>query len=107
MKWTNSWIAGLCLFPFHALAQTDVVESDYNAEMMLNLCRGEVVGTPENVQSLICTFRIQGLGDMMNYNCYSRSSGYEPAPTLTARIGRSGGAARQAFINYMEDHPEV
>lgn len=103
----KSWIAALCLCPLQALAQTDGVERDYNAETMLNLCKGEAAGTPENVQSLICTFRIQGVGEMLNFNCTSRAGGYQPAPTLTARVVSSRGAARQAFINYMEDHPDI
>lgn len=83
------------------------VKEDYNAEQMLRLCKGEVRGMSPDMQSLVCTFRIQGLADLMIHNCESIEFGYRPAPQLSASIIGSTGAIRQTFVNYMEDHPEI
>ena len=79
----------------------------YDAETMLNLCRGEVSDMPPEMQSMTCTFRLQGVGDMMSFNCLSREAGFEPAPAFSAQISASRGAVRQTFINFMEANPEV
>ncbi len=92
----------------HAGAQDDLqVPEQYNAETMLKLCQGEISNVAKDVQSMTCTFRIQGVADMMLYNCYSIDAGYDPAPQLSASVSGSRGAIRQTFINYMEDHPEL
>jgi hypothetical protein len=82
------------------------VPTEYQAEEMMKLCRGEVTGANPSSQSLICTFRLQGVGDMMSQNCASVIEGFEPHPRLSARIEASRGAVRQAFLNYMDAHPE-
>lgn len=83
------------------------VQKEYNGETMLNLCKGTVPDVPPDVQSMTCTFRLQGVSDLMNYNCVSQREGFDPAPRLSAAISGSRGAVRQTFINYMEDHPEI
>lgn len=102
------FVVGLAVAATHAEAQDDLqVPEQYNAETMLRLCQGEISDAPKDVQSLTCTFRIQGVADMMLYNCGSKEAGHDPAPHLSAYVTGSRGAVRQTFINYMEDHPEV
>jgi len=79
---------------------------DYTAEAMLELCNGEASGGQQDMQSMVCTFRLQGVVDTMMWNCSTRNGGYDPAPSLTAGDVPSKGSARQAFKNYMADHPE-
>ena len=99
-------LVGISLQVVGAIAQ-ERVPVEYNAETMLKICRGEVVDIPPDVQSMTCTFRIQGVADMMLYNCYSLQAGFNPAPQLSASVSGSRGAVRQTFINYMVDHPEI
>lgn len=89
-----------------APAMCQVVDKDYNAETMLKLCSGTVPDMAPDAQSMVCTFRLNGLISAMTANCGSIAEGYNPAPVLTAGNPASRGAARQAFKNYMEDHPE-
>jgi hypothetical protein len=83
------------------------VAQDYNAESMLNFCRGDVSDMSPDSQSMICTFRLQGVAEMMLHNCFSRETGFSPAPVLSAQISGSRGAIRQAFVNFMEDNPAM
>ncbi|GHC45531.1 hypothetical protein [Neogemmobacter tilapiae] len=76
----------------------------YNAETMLRLCQGKMKEDPD-LQSMVCTFRLQGLMTVMIENCMSRADGYDPALILTASPAPSRGALKQAFVNYVEDHP--
>lgn len=85
--------------------QAQDVPKDYTAETMLNLCRGTAEGDPD-MQSVICTFRIQGVTSIMVENCLSVDKGFNPLPILTSESPPSRGAARQAFINYMEASPD-
>ena len=82
------------------------VQKEYQAEEMMRLCTGAIQGAAADTQSLICTFRLQGVGDVMSQNCYSRVEGFNPSPRLSASITASRGAVKQAFLNYMKAHPE-
>lgn len=81
------------------------VPKDYNAETMLNLCEGKAEGAKE-LQSMICTFRIQGVSSVMIENCRSIERGFSPVPILTSESPPSRGAAKQAFINFMKANPK-
>ena len=85
---------------------TQPVPKEYQAEEMMKLCTGAIQGAPADTQSLICTFRLQGVGDVMSRNCFSRGEGFDPSPHLTASITASREAVKQAFLNHMEAHPE-
>ena len=89
-------------------AQTDPqISTDYNAETMLSFCEGDVPDATPEVQSLICTFRIQGVAEVMSRNCLTSTQGFQPHPAFTAMPPRSRGAMRQAFKNYMRENPHV
>lgn len=92
------------LLAFQANAQE--VPDDYTAENMLELCKGSVRDQDPKMQSIVCTFRIQGIVSVMIENCLSIDQGYSPATILTSEIPPSKGAARQAFTNYMEANPD-
>lgn len=81
------------------------VPEEYNAETMLSFCEGTYEEENADLQSLVCTFRIQGVLSIMGENCASKQVGYDPVPTLMASPPSSNRAARQAFINYMKDNP--
>ena len=100
------------LFACAAFSATSALSSSetnsyYTAEAMLQLCEGTKQGVPDEVQSLICTFRLQGLAEAMGGNCQSMKEGYRPAPYLSIAAPPSRGAIRQAFKNYAEAHPEL
>lgn len=82
------------------------VPTDYNAETMLKLCRGAADGDPD-MQSMICTFRIQGVAAITGENCLSKDQGYEPHEALASAPPPSRGSARQAFTNYMDANPDA
>lgn len=81
------------------------VQEEYNAETMLSFCEGTFESENQDIQSLVCTFRIQGVLTIMGENCASKQAGYDPVPDLSALPPASNRAARQAFINYMKDNP--
>lgn len=93
----------LMLGPTNLHAQE--VPKDYNAETMLNLCRGTAEGET-GMQSMVCTFRIQGVTSIMIENCLSVDNGFEPLPALASGRPPSRGAARQAFVNFMDANPD-
>ncbi|MEP3350180.1 MAG: hypothetical protein ABJM86_03080 [Hyphomicrobiales bacterium] len=80
------------------------IPKNYNAETMLNLCQGTEGGAKE-FQSMVCTFRIQGVSSMMIHNCASINQGFSPFPVLSSERPPSRGAAKQAFINFMQANP--
>lgn len=82
------------------------IKKEYMAEEMLRLCTGEVSDLDKDIQSLVCTFRLQGVAEMMVKNCSSMELGYTPVQELSSNKPPSIRALRQAFINYMEDNPE-
>lgn len=82
------------------------VPRDYNAEKMLQLCTGTSPDEDPKLQSMICTFRLQGASVILNENCRSIESGFAPAESLSSNSPPSQGAARQAFVNFMEDNPD-
>lgn len=86
-------------------ASAQEVREENNAETMLSFCEGTFESENQDIQSLVCTFRIQGVLTIMGENCTSKQSGYDPVPTLSALPPTSNRAARQAFINYMKDNP--
>lgn len=81
------------------------IPREYQAEEMMKLCTGDARDAAPETQSLICTFRLQGVGDLMSQNCVSQLEGYDPNPSLSASITASRSAVKQAFISYMEAHP--
>lgn len=85
---------------------TGEIKKEQTAETMLGFCEGTLSGVPTDVQSLTCTFRIQGVADLMTMNCEAAGRGWNPPPLLTAKPLKSNRAIRQTFINYMKDHPE-
>lgn len=85
----------------------DSISKDYTAEAMLELCRGNASGTAKELQSMICTFRLQGITNILILNCGSINDGFSPAPNLTAGFPPSKGAVRQAYKNFMEENPEL
>ena len=82
------------------------VDENYTAEKMLRLCEGAVVGEDLEVQSLVCTFRMQGVTAILIENCLSLGQGFSPVTQLTSKRPPSRGAARQAFKNYMASNPD-
>lgn len=78
---------------------------NYTAEVMYRLCLGTETEIRPEFQSLVCTFRLQGLVNIMIENCLSIEEGFSPAPLLTASLPPSRGALRQAFTNFMEENP--
>lgn len=82
------------------------VPKEYRAERMYNLCKGEVRGEDKGMQSMVCTFRLQGVVSMMIENCMSIVQGFEPMHLFASEIPPSRGAARQAFINFMKTNPD-
>lgn len=88
------------------IAHSQEITEEYNAEGMLKLCTDKVRDMPEDMQSFVCTFRLQGLTSIMVENCASREFGYEPSPLLSATRPPSKGAIRQAFINFIEANPD-
>ena len=86
--------------------QAQEVPKNYTAETMLNLCRGTAEEDAE-LQSMVCTFRIQGVTSIMVENCLSMEQGFDPLPILSSQLPPSKGAARQAFMNFMEKNPDV
>ncbi len=100
-------IALLGLAATTALSQeTTQIPENYNAETMLKICKGEADENDQDMQSMVCTFRIQGIIMMSVENCMSIKDGFSPTPLLTSSAPPSRGAARQAFINFMEDNPQ-
>jgi hypothetical protein len=91
---------------FWSSANADGVAENYSAETMMKLCTGSVPDENPDFQSMTCTFRLQGLTDVMIGNCASVAMGFQPSPALSASRPPSRGAVRQAFLNFMEDHPE-
>lgn len=87
-------------------ATAETSDENYTAETMMKLCAGTVADENPEFQSMICTFRLQGVTEVMIGNCASASMGFQPAPELSASKPPSRGAIRQAFLNYMDDHPE-
>ena len=88
-------------------ASAKEVGKGYSAEEMLKLCEGEVEDMSLDFQNLTCTFRLQGVVEMMIMNCSSVVDGMDPDRGLSAGKPPSMGAMRQAYVNYMKDHPEV
>lgn len=82
------------------------VPKEYSGEEMLKLCKGEVRGMDQGMQSMTCTFRLQGVVSMMIENCLSIPHGFKPVPLFTSETPSSRGATRQAFINFMEANPD-
>lgn len=87
-------------------ANAQKVPKNYNAEKMLNLCNGAIRGEDKGMQSMVCTFRMQGITHMMVENCLSITRGFKPLPLLTSEKPPSRGAARQAFRNFMNANPD-
>jgi hypothetical protein len=86
--------------------ETAQIPENYNAETMLKICKGEADENDQDMQSMVCTFRIQGIIMMSVENCMSIKDGFPPTPLLTSSAPPSRGAARQAFINFMEDNSQ-
>jgi hypothetical protein len=105
MRSLNFWIPLLWLV-LGSLANAQEVPKEYRAEDMLKLCTGTVSEEDQGAQSLICTFRLQGVIQMMTANCETVEHGFNPAPFLSAEAPPSGGASRQTFINFMEANPD-
>ena len=70
------------------------------------LCEGAVADVDPEIQSTVCTFRMQGVISTMIDNCLSVGEGFSPAAVLSSDGPPSRGAARQAFKNYMEANPD-
>lgn len=87
-------------------ASGNEVPENYDSEKMYNLCRGKVHGEDKGLQSMICTFRLQGVILMMVENCRSVERGFQPMPLFTASSPPSNRAARQAFVNFIEANPQ-
>lgn len=100
---TAACVASIALCP----ASAKEVAKGYTAEEMLRLCQGEAVEMPSDFQNLTCTFRLQGAVELMIMNCSSVVDGRDPDRRLSSGKPPSMGAMRQAFINYMNGHPEV
>ena len=100
-----TWVV-LLLLPLAHSAYGNEVPEDYDSEKMYRLCRGEVSGEDKGLQSIICTFRLQGVIMMMVENCHSIDRGFQPMPLFTASSPPSNRAARQAFVNFMEANPQ-
>lgn len=103
---TKLVLSVLLLATFVSEANPQEVRKDYRAEEMLNLCTGNAREIDKGSQSLICTFRMQGIMDMMVYNCMSIDSGFKPYPLLTSEKPPSRGAAKKAFLNFMDANPD-
>jgi hypothetical protein len=102
----NFVLVALGFLTIGAAANAETPNENYTAETMMKLCAGTVTDESPEFQSMTCTFRLQGVTEVMMGNCASASMGYQPAPELSASKPPSKGAIRQAFLNYMEDHPE-
>lgn len=99
-------IAGLlAIVCMGATAQAEI-KQEHTAETMKALCEGTQPNEAPDLQSMVCTFRIQGVAEMMQVNCLSAQQGWKPAPALAANPIGSNKALRQTFINYMKSHPE-
>lgn len=96
-------LAGIMLSPL--AAEDGAKPENYTAEVMHRLCLGSERDEDADIQRMICTFRLQGVANIMIENCASTASGYQPAPALSASPPPSRGALRQAFMNYVEAHP--
>ncbi|MEP3055804.1 hypothetical protein [Ascidiaceihabitans sp.] len=78
------------------------------SETMLRMCDGNYPdGTSPNSQKLVCSFRIQGIIEIMIQNCLSQAHGFTPLSSLTMAKPPSLGAAKQAYINYMNANPQI
>lgn len=99
------WVLAIWLV-LASVVNAKEVPKDYSAERMLNLCKGEVRNEDNGTQSLICTFRLQGVVSMMIENCLSIPHGFKPVPLFTSAVPPSRGAIRQAYINFMEANPD-
>lgn len=101
LKWILIfWLA------FSSAVNAEEVPKEYRAERMYNLCKGEVRGEDKGMQSMVCTFRLQGVVSMMIENCSSVTHGFKPFPLLASGRPPSRGATRQAFINFIEANPD-
>ena len=98
-------LLALSLFPVSAVAQD--APKDYKAETMLKLCSGPQSDAPRDLQSSVCTFRLQGVVSIMVENCLTRKQGLDPAPVMTASPPPSIGAVKQAYRNFLRDSPEL
>lgn len=99
-------LLALGFFTIVTAANAATPNENYTAETMMKLCTGAVADVDPAVQSMTCTFRLQGLTEVMMGNCASVSWGHQPDPALSASKPPSRGAIRQAFLNHMQDHPE-
>ncbi len=102
----NCVLLALGFLTIGAAANAETPNENYTAETMMKLCSGSVTDESPEFQSMTCTFRLQGVTEVMMGNCASASMGFQPAPDLSASKPPSRGAIRQAFLNYIEDHPE-
>lgn len=94
----------LCLLITPLPASAEEVAKEYNAETMLKFCTEDFPGEDPEMQSIMCTFRLQGVVLTMVENCLSHEQGYTPNSVLSVRLPPSTGAARQAFVNYMTEN---
>jgi len=99
-------LASIIFLNFIHATNAKNVGKNYTAEKMLKLCQREVKNENPELQSLTCTFRIQGLSAVMIENCLSIEHGYKPVKLLAASAPPSRGAAKQAFINFMTSNPD-
>lgn len=101
-------VLGLVVLASGVAAQdVSKVGKNYTAEDMLNMCSGTGRDYRPELQSIVCTFRIQGLSDLMIFNCQTRADGYDPASIFSMKPAPSKGSMRQVFKNYMRDNPQV
>lgn len=99
-------LAAVALLPLCIPVAGTEVPKDYNAETMLNFCTGQDRETHPDMQSFICTFRMQGVIAIMVENCMSRDDGFQPMPLMSASPPPSKAAARHALLKYMEANPD-
>lgn len=98
------------LFPQLASAQSvgsSQVKKLLTAETMMELCEGSVPNEPVNLQSMTCSFRIQGVVSMMIMNCLLSGEDFLPNPRLSASPPVSNKAIQQTFLNFMKERPEL
>lgn len=69
---------------------------------MLQDCDAEL----NSPAALLCGGVVEGMAQVLIWNCVSRVYGWEPDPGLVAGVPPSIGAAVEAFVDRARSHPE-
>ena len=71
---------------------------------------GELAGYCEvergSVESVLCGGLVEGVAQMLVWNCVTRDYGWRPDPTVVAGPPPSLEAAVEAFLDWLRDNPQ-